>query len=61
VCADVPPEPRLPDGAAIPAPVTDAERLGMSAFLQWGAQLGDWARSLEVRAQKTKAWCETAS
>ncbi|HKT55107.1 MAG TPA: hypothetical protein VJP88_11705 [Caulobacteraceae bacterium] len=41
------------------AAVTDPEKLAQAAFLNWVAQMVDWGRDLQTRAQKTAAWCET--
>lgn len=49
----VPEEPRLPDDATFPQPVTDAERAGVEAFLTWGHLEVDWARRLAKRAART--------
>ena len=50
VCAEVTPAPALPAGAAIPQAVTVEERVGLSAFLTWVAELVDHDKAMTSRA-----------
>lgn len=55
LCSVPPQEPKLPDSAGLPAPVTDAERDAMQAMLGWVALEVDWARSLLARTERVVA------
>lgn len=44
LCADVAPEPRLPDGAGLPQPVGEAEAAATELFLGWTQAVLDWGR-----------------
>ena len=51
-------EPRLPDGAGIVQPSTEAERNATGAFLTWLADWADWAHEGEARGKAVATWCE---
>lgn len=57
LCADVAPEPVLPEGASIVQPVTEEERAGTRAFLNWTAEVLDWGRRNAARAETAKKAC----
>jgi len=57
VCAALPERPRVPDDAALPAPVTAAEREGMAAYLTWLGELGDWGTVLAARLTDAQRGC----
>lgn len=44
VCVEPEPEPVLPKEASIVQPVTDEERAGTGATLNWMAEVLDWGR-----------------
>jgi len=47
--------PKLPDGAGVPVAVTPEERVALSLFLNWTAQVVDWGKALADRQAKTAA------
>ncbi len=60
VATGVQPEPRIPDGAGFPAPVTDEERLAVEAYLTWLAEFGAWAREGNRKAALAATDCKKA-
>lgn len=50
-CQALTDEPRLPDGASIPGPVSEAERAATAAFLNWVAEVLDWGRTATERGR----------
>lgn len=50
-------EPRVPDDAGFPGPVTDDERAATAAYLTWLAEFSAWGREGNRRADKSAAWC----
>ena len=50
-------EPRVPDDAGFPAPVTEDERAATAAYLTWLAEFSAWGREGNRRADKGAAWC----
>lgn len=52
------PQPRLPDGATIPRPITEADAQGLDLTLQHVATLASWGREGWQRAEEARRWCE---
>lgn len=50
-------EPRVPDDAGFPAPVTNDEKAATDSYLTWLAEFSAWAREGNRRADKGAAWC----
>lgn len=57
LCVDPPAEPRLPDEAGLPAPVTEEERAAVLAFILWNQSVLAVLRSLIDRAELAQAEC----
>ena len=57
VCVEREPEPALPDDASIVAPVTEEEREGTRAFLNWTAEMVSWGRRGWDQAERARKAC----
>lgn len=57
VCVEREPEPVLPDGASIVAPVTEEERDGTRAFLNYTSELMAWGRRGWDQAERARKAC----
>jgi len=58
LCTEVRPEPQLPDGAGLVAPVTDAEKDATRDLLAWASEVLDWGREGWGRAGTARELCE---
>jgi hypothetical protein len=57
LCTEVRPEPQLPDGAGLVAPVTDAEKDATRDLLAWASEVLDWGREGWDRAGTARGLC----
>lgn len=60
VATGVKPEPQVPDGAGIPAPVTPEEVTATDSYLTWLAEFGAWAREGNRKAALAATDCKKA-
>jgi hypothetical protein len=56
--AEVQPQPKLPEGAGFPAPVTAEEKQSVASYLEWLTGFAAWARNGWERAAGAKAFCD---
>lgn len=57
VCTTLRTEPRLPDGAGVVAPVTEAEKQATREMLGWVSEVLDWGREGWGRAKTAREAC----
>jgi hypothetical protein len=57
LCAEVRPEPVIPNGAGIVQPVTEAEVEAVAGFLGWVSEALDWGRENAARAETARRHC----
>lgn len=57
LCTSVRSEPVLPSEAGLVAPADAAERDAYRAFLNWTAEVLDWGRENQARAETAKKAC----
>jgi hypothetical protein len=56
--AEVKPQPKVPEGAGVPAPMTEEEKRAFSPYAEWLAELASWGREGWSRAEQARQWCE---
>lgn len=57
VCVEREPEPALPDGASIVAPVTEEERAGTRLMLNYVSEMISWGRRGWDQAERARKAC----
>jgi hypothetical protein len=51
-------QPKVPEGAGIPAPVTEEEKRAFALYGPWIAEIASWGREGWARSAEAKAWCD---